>query len=266
MTSPEIHQLVPAHSPNPLDDDEILALYGSNDRAERLVRANFVTSVDGASTVSGLSGALGGPADKRVFDLLRRLSDVIVVGAGTIRAESYGAMRLSAEASHWRVDQGLPAQPQFAIVSARLELDPTSDVFADAPVRPLVLTVDRADPRARHELERVAEVISCGELHAGGTRVVDALATRGLHQVHCEGGPHLLGTLIADDVLDELCLTTSPLLEGGVGPRIVSAPGPAESGPAESGPATRPMALDHVLVSDSMLFTKYSRIREDTRR
>jgi riboflavin biosynthesis pyrimidine reductase len=256
MSSPSIHQLLPHRSSHALDDEELLALYSPSDRAVPRVRANFVSSVDGAATVAGLSGALGGPADKRVFDLLRRLSDVIVVGAGTLRAEGYGAMRLDDAAARWRLDHGMPAQPQFAIVSARLDLDPAGDVFANAPVRPIVLTGTSADPEARHELSRVAEVIDCGETGTEGERVVEVLASRGLGQVHCEGGPHLLGTLIADDVLDELCLTTSPLLEGGDGPRIAA-------GHADE---PRPMTLDHVLVSDGMLFTKYSRTREDTPR
>jgi riboflavin biosynthesis pyrimidine reductase len=254
MTLPEIHQLHPRHSLDPLGDDDILALYASRDRAAPVVRANFVASIDGASTVGGRSGPLGGPADKRVFDLLRQLSDVIVVGAGTLRSERYDAMRLSIAASRWRVDNGLTAQPDFAIVSATLDLDPSSDVFADAPVRPLVLTAESADPGRRHRLARVADVISCGDVRAEPKRLVDALTARGLTQVHCEGGPHLLGTLIADDVLDQLCLTSSPLLEGGLGPRIAS---------GGSDAAGRAMSLDHVLMSESVLFTKYSRIREE---
>lgn len=257
MTVPEIHQLLPQRSPKPLDDDELLALYGSSNRTRSVVRANFVSSIDGSSTVGSLSGPLGGPADKRVFDLLRRLSDVILVGAGTLRSENYDAMRLSADASRWRLDHGLSAQPHLAIVSSRLDLDAASDVFVNAPVRPIVLTAGSADPHARHGLERVAEVIGCGDLEAEGKHIVEALAARGLTQVHCEGGPHLLGTLIADDMLDELCLTTSPLLEGGVGPRITS---------HEKDALSRSMTLDHVLISADMLFTKYSRLREETQR
>ena len=257
MTLPEIHQLLPRQSPQPLDDDAVRALYAARDRRLPVVRANFVASIDGAATVGNLSGPLGGAADKRVFDLLRQLSDVIVVGAGTLRTEKYDAMRLSAGASQWRLAQGLSAQPHFAIVSARLDLDASSEVFVNAPVRPLVLTADTADPEARRRLAPVADVISCGELRAGGRGIVEALTSRGLMQLHCEGGPHLLGTLIADDMLDELCLTTSPLLEGGRGPRIAA---------GEMDAVSRSMSLDHVLISADVLFTKYSRIREDAPR
>ena len=256
MTPTDIHQLHPRRSPGPLGDDDILTLYAASDRAVPVVRANFIASVDGSSTVGGLSGGLGGPADRRIFDLLRRLSDVIVVGAGTLRSEKYDAMRLGTDASRWRMDHGLPAQPHFAIVSATLDLDPSSDVFAGAPVRPLVLTAESADPGRRRRLAHVSDVVDCGDVQAEAAQLVEALITRGLAQVHCEGGPHLLGTLIADDVLDELCLTTSPLLEGGFGPRIASGATDA---------VARSMSLDHVLVSAGMLFTKYSRSREDSR-
>ena len=257
MTLPQIHQLHPQRSADPLDDEQILALYGSQDRDVPVARANVVASVDGASTVGGLSGPLGGPADKRVFDLLRRLSDVIVVGAGTLRQEGYVAMRLDPEASRWRLDHGLTAQPHFAIVSARLELDPSSEVFTDAPVRPIILTAQSAGHGSRRELEQVADIIDCGEERAEGVLLVEALRARGLPQLHVEGGPHLLGTLIADDVLDELCLTASPVLEGGFAPRVAS---------AGVDPIPQAMSLDHVLVSGSVLFTKYSRIRESTPR
>jgi hypothetical protein len=54
------------------------------------VRCNMISSLDGAIAVEGRSGALGGPADRRVFQVLRSLADVIVVGAGTAREEGYG--------------------------------------------------------------------------------------------------------------------------------------------------------------------------------
>ncbi|WKK73267.1 dihydrofolate reductase family protein [Rathayibacter oskolensis] len=90
-----------------LDDDELLALY-SREAAERWLRVNFVSSIDGAVTHDGVSGDLGGEADLRVFDLLRRLADVVLVAAGTVRAEGYGPMVLGEEAATARAAAGLP--------------------------------------------------------------------------------------------------------------------------------------------------------------
>lgn len=58
------------------------------------VRLNMIASLDGAATVDGLSGGLGGPADHRVFTALRELADVVLVAAGTVRAERYGPSKV----------------------------------------------------------------------------------------------------------------------------------------------------------------------------
>lgn len=249
MTDPRIVGLS-ADSPA-LDAAGLTAAYEVADRAVPTLRVNFVTSLDGSATAKGLSGGLGGPADKIVFDTLRRLADVVLVGAGTVRAEGYGAMRLSDADAAWREAHGLAAQPAFALVSGRLDLDPTSDIFAKAPVRPLVLTSASAPTDARRALDEVAEVISCGDDQVEPRRIVDALVGRGLPQILCEGGPSLFGTFIAADLVDELCLTVSPLLEGGAGIRI-------SHGEAE---AARRMSLVHVLESDGLLLTRYARAR-----
>ena len=52
---------------------------------------------------------------------------------------------------------------------------------------------------------------------------VAALAERGLQRLLCEGGPSLLGQLLAADLLDELCLTVSPTLAG-AGPQLFPDP------------------------------------------
>jgi riboflavin biosynthesis pyrimidine reductase len=245
-------RLYPNGSSDDLSDGGLLELYAPVDRAVPRLRANFIASIDGSATAGGLSGALGSPADKRVFDLLRQLCDVVIVGAGTARAEGYAAMRAGADAAAWRLANGLAEHPSFAIVSARLDLDPASAIFTDAPVRPIVLTASSAPKPQREALARVAEVITCGETSVDAGALVSTLTGLGMSQLHCEGGPHLLGALIASDVLDELCLTISPALEGGAGPRIASAQQPLD---------LRSMTLDHVLAAGSMLLTKYSRNR-----
>jgi riboflavin biosynthesis pyrimidine reductase len=119
-------------------------------------------------------------------------------------------------------------------------------------VRPIVITTTSAPARQREALAHVSDVISCGEASVDAVSLVQTLAGLGMSQLHCEGGPHLLGTLIAADALDELCLTLSPALEGGFGARIASTEHPVD---------LRAMTLDHVLSAESMLFVKYSRNR-----
>lgn len=249
MSIPSITSVVPARE-DPLSLDEIIAAYTVPDRDVPTVRVNFITSLDGGSTVGGVSGGLGGPADKIVFDVLRRLADVVLVGAGTIRAEGYGAMRLDVDAATWRDEHELPLHPVFAIVSGSLDLDPRSEVFTAAPVRPIVVTTERADPAARAALEQVAELVVCGEEHVEPRRAIEELGARGLHQVLCEGGPSLFGSVIAADAVDELCLTISPRLVGGDSIRIAG--GPASEQPRE-------LRLHHLLRSDELLLSRYVR-------
>ena len=233
----------------PLDDDQLAECYAVDDRNTQSVRLNFVASIDGAATDHGLSGGLSGHADKRVFDLLRRLSDVILVGAGTVRAEGYGAMRLDPTSVQLRRASGLTDQPVFAIVSGTLGLAPESAVFTDAPVRAIVVTVGASSHVRKEAFSRVADVLVCGEETLDVNIMLDAFATRGLRQVLCEGGPTLFGTLLDADRVDELCLTVSPLLEAGGAHRIVA-------GAPEK---ARPMRLHHVLVSGGTLMLRYLR-------
>ena len=231
----------------PLDAEALIALYPR--AGAPLLRVNFVSSIDGAVTLDGVSGGLSGPGDKLIFGTLRMLCDALVVAAGTVRTEGYDALRLDAESRAWRGAHGLPEFPLMVVVSRSLDLDPAQEVFSDAPVRPVVITHAGADPGRRTAIERVADVIAVGDGAVDLPAALAALHDRGATQVLCEGGPHLLGALTAADLVDELCLTMSPLLAGGDAGRISAGP------PG----APRAMALRHVLAEDDMLFLRYAR-------
>lgn len=204
-----------------LTDEQLLAAYAVTDRRLPWLRANFVSSIDGAATHEGTSGGLGTAADGRVFALLRRLADVIVVGAGTVRQEGYRNLALDKESAAWRTSNGLAAQPPFAVVSASLRLEPSD--LANYATRPFVITTVRASAQARTRLKEVAEVIVAGETQVDTVKLKQVLAERGYPQLLSEGGPTLFATMIAQGVVDELCLTISPRLEGGSARRIVDA-------------------------------------------
>ncbi|WP_348788486.1 pyrimidine reductase family protein [Leifsonia sp. NPDC080035] len=249
MTEPSIARLFPLPSEEGLGDGQLLALYGDVPRTPWL-RVNFVSSLDGAATQQGLSGGLSDAADRRVFDLLRRLCDVVVVGAGTVRAEGYGAMRVDEASQRARSGAGLTAHPVFAIVSASLDLDPASPLFREAPERPIVVTTEIARADTKEALAEVADVVICGRDRVEPERLVRLLADRGLTRIHCEGGPHLFGDLIAAGAVDELCLTLSARLEAGSSVRIAAGASPIV--PPE-------LALAHVLRSDDTLLLRYVR-------
>ncbi len=247
---PRIDALWPSAASS-LSDDDIASAIASDRGAGPWLSANFVSSLDGAATHDGASAGLGGAADRRVFDLLRRPADAVLVGAGTVRDEGYGPMRLDAASTAWRLKAGFAEQPVFAIVSARLDLDASSPIFTDAPQRAVVVTVGSAPAGRRAAMSRVADVLVCGDSELDPAAMLHELADRGLRRVHNEGGPTLFGALLAADVVDELSLTVSPLLEGGGAGRIV----------AGTLPEGRRLALASILKSDDTLLLRYRRAR-----
>jgi riboflavin biosynthesis pyrimidine reductase len=225
-----------------LTDDELIRAYGRPPAPT--LRVNFVSSADGAVALDGYSAGLSGGPDKRVFGLLRMLCDGLLVGAGTLRHEGYGPVRLSDDRRAWRRAHGLPPYPTLVVVSARLDLDPAAPVFAQAPVRPVVLAPGGA-ATPPPGLDGVADVLPVADLGAG----LAALRERGLAQILCEGGPQLFGALVGLDAVDELCLTVAPLLAG-PGPDRVVAGTPAPP---------RALRLAHALEADGSLLLRYIR-------
>lgn len=222
-----------------LDDETLISHYGRPDTPT--LRVSFVSSTDGAMEIDGLSTALSGPDDKRVFGVLRMLADAVLVGAGTLRRENYRPIRLSPPRIAWRRAHGLPDVPTLVTVTRSLDLDPAMPALAGAPVRPIILT---SSATRRPDLERVADV-----LRVDDQELIPAVRARGLDHVLCEGGPELFGTLLAADAVDEVCLTVAPILAGAGASRIVT-------GPAA---AARRMRPAHVLRGGDHLMIRYVR-------
>ncbi|HLY83164.1 MAG TPA: pyrimidine reductase family protein [Acidimicrobiales bacterium] len=231
-------------------DVELVDAYGrlapSGDRPA--VRANMIASVDGAASAEGRSGGLSGRADKTLFSALRCLADVVLVGSGTVRAERYGPARLDDAARARRTGWGIAPVPPIAVVTASCHLDWQTPFFTAAEQRPIVVTVGAADPSDRAAAAEVAEVIVAGQHQVDFGRALAALRDRGHANVLAEGGPSLLAQLVSAGVVDELCLTLSPLLLAGDAGRILAGPALV---PAPS------LDLVHVLESDGFLFMRY---------
>jgi riboflavin biosynthesis pyrimidine reductase len=234
---------------SPLDDDALAALYDIDGTARRWLRVNFVSSVDGAVEVDGVSGALSTPEDQRVLRLLRMQCDALLIGAGTLRAERYGPMVLDERERAWRRERGMSEHPVLVVVSGSLNLDPLQPSFAEAPIRPLVLTQETAPAQRRDALATTTEVLTAGAGTVDLPVALEQLHGRGLRRILCEGGPHLLGGLTTADLVDEFCLTLSPLLAGAGAGRITAGP---------TSPLRR-MALRHVLAAGDALLLRYYR-------
>jgi riboflavin biosynthesis pyrimidine reductase len=231
------------------DDNALAAAYAVAPEPARHVRMNFVAGVDGAATVAGKSGGLATPGDSRVFKLLRDLCDVIMVGAGTVRAEGYLQPRYPPERRARRLARGLAEVPPYAVVSHSLRLDPTSPLFTAAEPRTIVVTHAGVPADRLAALAEVADLVVAGTGEVDLAAALDQLADRGLRRVLCEGGPHLFSALLAANLVDELCLTVSPLLAGPGSTRIVAGPPQPDR--------TWPLTMRHVLTEDGALLLRY---------
>ncbi|HEY3484652.1 MAG TPA: dihydrofolate reductase family protein [Ilumatobacteraceae bacterium] len=192
----------------------------------------MVASLDGSSVVDGRSGALGNANDTTVLATLRQLADVVIVGAGTVRAEGYGA----------------PKKPglRIGVVTNTGAVDASSRLFTSGAgffvVPEGVDTPEGVDVvRAGHgrvdlplALERLEQIVA------------------GVRYVQAEGGPRLNGSLAEHDLIDELDLTISPRVVGGAGSRVVAGATDLDAR----------FELAHLLVDDeSFVFSRWVRRR-----
>jgi riboflavin biosynthesis pyrimidine reductase len=243
-----------------LTDDDVDAAYAwpGWPRPQPWVRANMVSTVDGAARApDGVSAGISSDADRRLFGRLRGLADVVLAGAGTVRAEGYRPARPKAAFAERRALAGQGEVPAIAVVSRSLALDLTSPLFTEPVVRTIVVTAGSADTDARRRVAEVADVLVAGDDDVDLASALELLRARGLHRVHAEGGPTLLSELVARDLLDELLLTVTPSVAGGTYADRTPVTRILAGSALESAP--RPMALHHVLEDDGSLFLSYRR-------
>jgi riboflavin biosynthesis pyrimidine reductase len=217
------------------------------------LRANMVSTLDGAAQHEGRSQPISGAADMRIFGTLRALADAVVVGAETVRQEGYRPARARAGFEAAREAAGQGPAPAIAVVSASLELDFTLPLFTEPLVPTLVLTGATSAPDRITAAERagVRVVIAGDGAGVDPERAVRALASLGHTRLLTEGGPRLLGQFVAAGVLDELCLTLAPMLTAGDAQRIAGGPRVA---------VPRRFELVSLLEDAGYLFTRYQRL------
>jgi riboflavin biosynthesis pyrimidine reductase len=217
------------------------------------VMANMVGGLDGSASVQGRVGALSDATDHQLFLALRSLSDIVLVGAQTVRAEGYGPVRLPEACRAERIGEGRRPVPALAVVSRSLDLDWDAPAFAaaDPAARTIVVTAENADPARLARAAEVADVVVAGSERVDIAEALAELGARGAGVVLCEGGPTLLGELAARDLLDELCLTLAPVIGGDPLPVSIT-------------PAGAPLVhfrLAHRLVETDTLYLRYERYR-----
>jgi len=214
------------------------------------VMLNMIASLDGATALDGLSGGLGGPCDRAVLAALRACCDWILVASGTANAERYRMPKGNPAARTHRLQKQQTAAPRLAIVTASGKLDPTIPALAnEGQPRPLVISGTLADAARLSALN--AEIVRLPMPKPQPQAVLQTFHERGATVVLCEGGPTWNGQMLRAGVVDEMCISISPILVGGDSPRVVAA-----------APQTtvRKMRLRRLLTEDGLLFARYTRI------
>lgn len=188
-----------AAEPLDLDDessrDRLLEFY--RPPSPEWVRLNLVASISGSAAGSdGTSETLTSKSDRRILGVIRELSDVVLVGAASVRAEGYQ----------------LPRRSRLAIVTASGDLSGHRLGTTDASLVTVVCVASA--------VEKVRETLGDAEIltvptddgRIGMTDLVAALRGAGYSSIVCEGGPGLAAQLLAASLLDDVCLTTSPVI------------------------------------------------------
>jgi riboflavin biosynthesis pyrimidine reductase len=195
---------------------------------EDCLYANFVATLDGIVAIPPMPRsnefiAGGSDADRFLMGLLRAHAEAVLIGSGVLRASPRSTWRAEAifpaaadAYAELRRNLGIPPNPEVAVVTGSGVIDPAHPVFE---ARSVVLTSDAGAERLEGELPDTASVIALGPAEMiPSAAIVGALRERGHRRVLCEAGPHTFGGLLEDGVIDELFLTTSPLLVGAAGP------------------------------------------------
>ena len=200
----------------------------------------MVTSIDGSTAVYGNSHALSSPADLSVLVGLRKISDVIIVGAATVRLEGYGP----------------PSKPGLAVgvvtraANLSQDVDLTSKLFTSGSGFLIIpqdanLDDDATAKIASAEIKTVRSGRGSVDLPAAMRQIDGTFA-------QLEGGAALNAAMFAADLVDEINITISPRVVGGGGPRLSS------SAPE----MMHRYEIEHVLEDDGFLFVRYVRKRD----
>jgi len=228
--------------------DELVALYRDPPDG---VRVNMIMSLDGAAAFGGRAGPLSDANDQSLLLSLRGYADVVLVGAGTVRAEGYGPVRLTTRQCVERWERwGIESAPPIAVVTHTGRVP--ASLFAAAAQRPILITTAQL-AHTHPELHERADLLIAGDTAVDVGYAVATLQTKGMRRILCEGGPTLLDELVDNDLVDEMCLTISPTLAAAATDR----PG----GQALTTPGR--LTLGHVVTVEDYVYLRYVRPGHD---
>src|SRR3954449_657695 len=178
---------------------------------------NMISTADGRATIKGRAGHIANQADYQLFHATRARMDGILVGAETIRVESYGRAINSAEARERREREGRPADIVTVVATRSVSL-PSDVGLLKAKQNVVVMLTPSPDAELSDGAAATVRYLRDEDMVAGVRRL---RTEHGLESIVCEGGPNLNATLLPAGVVDELHLVYAPKLAGGRDPLTI---------------------------------------------
>jgi diaminohydroxyphosphoribosylaminopyrimidine deaminase / 5-amino-6-(5-phosphoribosylamino)uracil reductase len=191
-------------APDDARDPLFQPLYAPVPAGRSFVLGRVAQSLDGyIATREGESVWISGPDDLRHTHRLRALSDAVVVGARTIRADN--------PLLTTRLVEG--PSPVRVVLDPDRRLDESFRVFGDGPETLLLCAPEAAD----REYVGAARVlpVARGPVGLDIQAILTLLRARGLRRIFVEGGGVTVSRFLAAGALDRLHVTVAPLVMGG---------------------------------------------------
>jgi riboflavin biosynthesis pyrimidine reductase len=194
------------------------------------IYANFVQSLDGIVSLLGRDASGGDIAqseeDRWLMDLLRAHADGVLLGIRTLQAETAlgrprprGPVFRIAELTLQQLRKKLHRGPErniFVTASGRITLADYA-VFDGDKVEAIIVTTQSGAERLSAQASTHPHVrfIVAGEKQVDLGEAMTMLRKElGIRYLLCEGGPHLYGSMLREDLIDEKFLTISPVEVG----------------------------------------------------
>ena len=203
--------------------DDLEDIYGRLGFPDRVLYSNFVASIDGVVSL-GSSPSAGSvisaryAADRFLMALLRACADAVFIGAGTLRATpghrwtpAHVFPDLTTSFARMRDKLGRTLEPRLVLLTGTGDIDMSHPAIAGGAT---VLTTAEVASSLRTRLPDTCDVIELGKTEVDLSYAIKELRSRNLNVILTEGGPHVMGALIKQGLLDEAFLTISPVVAG----------------------------------------------------
>jgi len=192
------------------------------------VHINVAMTADGKiDTFERHGAAISSPRDKERVDLLRAVSDAVMVGGRTLLAENPKLTVKSAELRAEREARGLTPNPAKVGIVSSANLGPDSDFLNAGPARVVIFTTQATSNKQQEFLHaRGVELFVHETPRVDLPKALSTLKETGIHRLMVEGGATLNFELMRLGLVDELTTYIAPLVFGGESaPTMAAGPG-----------------------------------------